>query len=787
MRPYRARLCSGMAFLLAMMAAAGTSPGDSLTRESENKMKVAPRITAKAYAFPLKDVRLLDGPFKHAMDLDQAYLLSLDPDRLLHNFRTNAGLPSSAKPLGGWEGPAVEVRGHFIGHYLSACAMMYASTGDARLKERAALLVAEMAKCQDKFPSGYLSAYPEEFIDRVETQKRVWAPWYTLHKIYAGLIDVYVLCDNAQALEVVEKMADWAKARTDRLSGEQMEKMLGNEHGGMNDAFAELYAVTGQEKYLRLSQRFNHKAVLDPLANREDKLTGLHANTQFPKVIGAARQYELTGDERLRTLATFFWEGVTRERSYVIGGNSDGEHFSPKERLSQALGPSTTETCNTYNMLKLTRHLFAWQPQAGYADYYERALYNHILASQNPEDGMTCYYVPLRTGSRKTFSSTYDAFWCCTGTGVENHAKYADSIYFREHGRRGLFVNLFIASELAWREEGIKVRQETKYPEVGATRLIVTCDKAKAMNLNVRHPWWAVSGVEVAVNGRKLLTSSTPGSYYEIGRTWDAGDTVVDITMPMTLRTEAFRDNPRRLAVLYGPLVLCAEADPGKEFPVLRGNPEEVAPALKPVPGRTLEFAVPAPLVRIAGQDPAGDVTLTPFYRMYKKPYIVYWDVLTDEQWKQKQEEHQAEAERRQALAARAVDAVEIGRADSERAHDLKGEKTGAGEFGGKHWRHATDGGWFSYRMKVMPDKPVELLCTYWGSDGGSRTFDLLVDGTKIATEKLANNRPGKFYDQVYAIPPDLTRGKDAVVLRFQAHPGNWAGGVFGCMILKKD
>ena len=787
MRPYQARLCSGMAFLLAMTAAAGTSPGDSLTRESENKMKVAPRITAKAHAFPLKDVRLLDGPFKHAMDLDQAYLLGLDADRLLHNFRTNAGLPSSAKPLGGWEGPAVEVRGHFVGHYLSACALMYASTGDARLKERAGLLVAEMAKCQDKFPSGYLSAYPEEFIDRVETQKRVWAPWYTLHKIYAGLIDVYVLCDNAQAREVVEKMADWAKARTDRLSGEQMEKMLGNEHGGMNDALAELYAVTGQEKYLRLSQRFNHKAVLDPLANREDKLTGLHANTQFPKVIGAARQYELTGDERLRTLATFFWEGVTRERSYVIGGNSDGEHFSPKERLSQALGPSTTETCNTYNMLKLTRHLFAWQPQAGYADYYERALYNHILASQNPEDGMTCYYVPLRTGSRKTFSSPNDAFWCCTGTGVENHAKYADSIYFREHGRRGLFVNLFIASELAWREEGIKVRQETKYPEAGATRLIITCDKTKAMNLSVRHPWWAVSGVEVAVNGRKLLTSSTPGSYYEIGRTWDAGDTVVDITMPMTLRTEAFRDNPRRLAVLYGPLVLCAEVDPGKEFPVMRGNPEDVAPAVKPAAGRTLEFAVPASLVRIAGQDPAGDVTLTPFYKMYKKPYIVYWDVLTDEQWKQKQEEHQAEAQRRQALAARAVDSVEIGQADSERAHDLQGEKTGAGEFGGKHWRHATDGGWFSYRMKVMPDKPVQLLCTYWGGDGGSRTFDLLVDGTKIVTEKLANNRPGKFYDQVYAIPPDLTRGKDAVVLRFQAHPGNWAGGVFGCMILKKD
>ena len=760
-------------------------PQASPPRESESKMSVMHKPAAKAYAFPLTDVRLLDGPFKHAMELDRAYLLALDPDRLLHNFRVNAGLPSSAKPLGGWEKPDCELRGHFIGHYLSACALMYASTGDAKFKDRAALMVAGLAECQQKIGSGYLSAYPEEFIDRVEAQKRVWAPWYTLHKIYAGMIDVYVLCGNAQALEVVKKMADWAKARTDRLSDDQMQKMLGNEHGGMNDALAELYAVTGDEKYLKLSQRFNHKAVLEPLAQKEDKLTGLHANTQFPKVIGAARQYELTGDERLRTLATFFWETVTRERSYVIGGNSDGEMFSPKEKLSQAFGPNTTETCNTYNMLKLTRHVFSWSADAACADYYERALYNHILASQNPEDGMTCYYVPLKTGSRKAFGTPNDAFWCCTGTGVENHAKYGDSIYFHD-GAKGLYVNLFIASELAWRERGVRLRQETTYPEADTTRLVFTCEKPVELTLSVRHPWWAVSGIELKVNGQMQAAGSKPGSYATIARTWKTGDTV-DLKMPMTIRTEGFRDNPRRLAIMYGPVVLCAEVNPQKPAPSMLGKPEDVAPAVKPVAGKALAFTLPSSLVRTAGEEPLGDVTLTPFYKQDKKPYIVYWDVLTDEQWKQRQEEHKAAIEKQKLLKARAVDTVEIGQTDSEKKHDMTGEKTSAGEFNGKHYRHATDSGWFSYRMKVLPDKPVEILCTYWGSDGGGRTFDVLVDGTKVATEKLAGKHPGQFFDQVYAVPPDLTKGKDTAVIKFQAQPNNWAGGVFGCAVLRKE
>jgi hypothetical protein len=749
-----------------------------------DKLKVENKIPIKAYAFDLRDVRLLDGPFRHAQELDHQYLLSLDQDRLLHNFRVNAGLPSSAQPLGGWEEPKCELRGHFVGHYLSACAMMYASTGDERLKQKANAIVEGLAECQNKIGTGYLSAYPEEFLDRVEKQQRVWAPYYTLHKIYAGLVDMYVYCDNQQALEVCKKFADWAIARNARLTNEQMQKMLGNEHGGMNDALAEIYAITGDQKYLNLSQRFNHRAVLDPLSRREDKLTGLHANTQFPKVIGAARQYELTGDIALATIATYFWNVVTKERSYVIGGNSDGEHFSPKQELSKYIGPTTTETCNTYNMLKLTRHLFCWDPNAEYSDYYERALYNHILASQNPENGMMCYYVPLKTGSTKTFSGPLDAFWCCVGTGVENHAKYGDSIYFYD-GDRNLYLNLFIASKLNWKDKGVKIRQETKYPLEAATHLIFTCEKPVEINLNIRHPYWAVEGIQVTVNGGKESVTSKPGSYLTLSRVWKNSDTV-DITMPMTLRIEAFRDDPRKLAFMYGPLVLCAELDRGREFPALIGEEEQILSSIKPAAGKSMTFTGSPVVFRSVGAKANTAFTLVPFYQMSNKPYIVYWDRLTISQWKDKEEQYKAELARQKELDAQTVDKVVIGEPQSEGDHERKGEKTQAGDFGNRKWRHAVDGGWFSFAMKVSPDNPVDLVCTYWGSDSGGREFDILIDGTKIATEVLNNNSPDKFFDVTYPIPQELTKGKDKVTVRFQGHENKTAGGVFGCRIAQR-
>ena len=752
--------------------------------EGPSKVRVEPVVALQARAFRLEDVRLLEGPFQHAMELDRQYLLSLDVDRLLHNFRVNAGLPSSAQPLGGWEEPKGELRGHFVGHYLTACALMYASTGDERVKAKGDAVVTGLAECQAKIGTGYLSAYPEEFFDRVETLRRVWAPYYTLHKIYAGLLDMYVYCDNQQALDVCKKFGDWVIARNAKLSDEQMQKMLGTEHGGMNEVLANLYGLTGEKKYLTIAQRFNHMAVLGPASNRQDKLTGLHANTQIPKFVGTARQFELTGQDWLKTASLFFWDTVVKERSYVIGGHSDGEGFSPKERLSEAFGPNTTETCNTYNMLKLTRHLFCWDPKAEYADYYERALYNHILCSQNPETGMMCYYVPLRSGSHKEYNTPLNSFWCCTGTGVENHAKYGDSIYF--HDDHTLWVNLFIASELSWKAKGLKVRQETQYPDQTTSRLVLTAEKPVELAVQIRRPSWVVSGFEIQVNGAKVTDSSTPGSYVTILRTWKSGDRI-EIAMPFAVRTEGFKDNPHRFAFLDGPLVLSAEVDITRPVPVVvTMETPDFAFLLKPVSGKSSTFTGSSDFFRFIGQDSNRPITFEPFYKMHgQRRYVVYWDQLTPAEWRTKQDDYRAELARAKELEARTVDRVSMSGGEGEFPHGFRGEKTETGMFNDRRWRHATDGGWFSYTLKVLPDQPQELLVTYWGSDAGGRQFDILIEGQKLATQKLENNWPGQFHDQVYPLPKELTEGKTSVTVKFQAHPGQMAGGVYGCAILK--
>jgi uncharacterized protein len=769
---------------LAVVLSTGLTSADPLDGGNTN-IKVQPVIPLKAQAFALQDVRLLDGPFKHAMELDEKYLLSLEPDRLLHDFRINAGLPSTAKPLGGWEEPKCELRGHFVGHYLSACALMYASTGDERLKEKGNAVVAGLAECQAKFPNGYLSAFPEEFFDRVEAQKPVWAPYYTLHKLYAGLLEMYVYCGNQQALEVCKKFADWVVARNDRLTDAQMQKMLGNEHGGMNECLANLYGLTGEEKYLKTARRFNHQALVGPFSQRQDNLTGKHANTQIPKFNGTAREYELTGDEALKTASLYFWEVVAKERSYVIGGHSDGEMFSPKEKLSTAFGPSTTETCNTYNMLKLTRHLFCWNPQVDYADFYERALFNHILCSQNPETGGMCYYVPLRPGSQKAYGGPLDAFWCCTGTGVENHAKYGDSIYFHA-GQKALYVNQFIASELNWKGRGLKVRQETSYPETGATRLVLTCEKPVDLEIKIRQPWWSERGMTVLVNGTEALKLNArgPDGWASLARQWKNGD-CLEVAMPFSVRTEGFKDNPRRFAFLNGPVVLCAEVDTRKPIPAIVAEEGKLLASIKPVAGQPNTFTGPTDVFRIPGDTTERGLTLEPFYRMHgKRHYTVYFDAFTPEQWRAKQEEYAAELAKRKALEARTVDRVNPGEEQNERDHKLQGERTNAGDFGDHKYRHAGDG-WFSWELKVLSGAAQQLCVTYWGSDNGGRDFDILVDGEKLATEKLVGKKPGAFFDQTYPLPENLLTGKSKITVKFQAHPRNTAGGVFGCAVLK--
>jgi hypothetical protein len=602
-------------------------------------------VVLPAQPFALLQVRLLDGPFREAMLRDENYLLSLDCDRLLYNFRVNANLPTDAKPYGGWEAPTCELRGHSVGHYLSACSLMFAGTGDARFKERVDKIVAGFAECQNALAknsshAGYLSAFPESFIDRVENRKPVWAPWYTLHKIMAGLLDANQLCGNAQALEVLTNMANWVIFRVDNLSEEKMQASLQTEFGGMNEVLANLYGVTGDADYLKTAEAFNQKRIFDPLAAGEDRLNGLHANTQIPKMIGAARQYELTGDARDADIVKFFWERVALHRSYVIGGHSDREHFFPTNDFAKHLSAETAETCNTYNMLKLTRHIFEWQPSAIAMDFYERALYNDILASQDPEQGMFVYLMSLKPGHFKTYSTPENSFWCCVGTGMENHAKYGDTIYF--HGDDSLFVNLFIPSELSWPEKNLVVKQETKFPESDTTWLNFKCDQPMQLALKIRWPAWSEK-ISVRVNGKKQKVSGAPGSYVSVERAWQNGDRV-EVQLPMKLHAEPLPGATNIVAVLYGPIVLAGNLGTnGMPNPYARNQTDLVRVPDPKVPVfvgaektflRKIRSTRQSLVFQTKNLGRPDDVTLIPFYLANHERYSVYWNVVSAADWK---------------------------------------------------------------------------------------------------------------------------------------------------------
>jgi len=595
----------------------------------------APSIIAKP--FDLSAVRLLPGVFLDATEVNRRQLLALDPDRLLHMFRVTAGIPSSAQPLGGWEAPDNELRGHFVGHYLSACALMGASRGDAETRARGVGMVRELAKCQRALGSGYLSAFPEELFDRLRSGANVWAPFYTLHKIMAGLLDTHVYSGDAQALDVLTKMAAWVGLWVRPLGDEAMARVLEREYGGMNEVLYDLAAVTGDRQYARLAHRFDHERIFAPLAEGRDALKGVHVNTTIPKIIGAARRYELTGEPRSHDIANYFWHEVTSRRSYCTGGTSNGENWNAAPGIiSTELSAYTEECCPTYNMLKLTRNVFGWTADARAADYYERALFNGILGTQHPSDGNKLYYVPLESGYWKMFGTPLHDFWCCTGTGAESFAKLGDSIYF--HDDDGVYVNLFIASELDWREKGVRITQHTRFPEEDTTTLTVACDRPTRMAVRLRVPEWATHGGSVALNGRTLEGFAAPSSYFVLDREWRSGDTVT-LTLPMRLRAEPTPDDPSVLAVMYGPLVLAGRlgtegltsanlrAVPTKprtvpEFPEHSGikvaplvtNGHEPADWL--VQTGPLEF-------RTKGQ--AHDVTLVPFNRVIDERYAVYW------------------------------------------------------------------------------------------------------------------------------------------------------------------
>jgi uncharacterized protein len=596
--------------------------------------------TPTAVPFRLGEVKVLDPELLRMRRQTFDYMLSLDSDRLLHNFRVNAGIPSSAEPLYNRESPTNGWRGHYVGHFLSASGQMYASTGDTRIKAKAEAIVGELEKCQMKFgDKGYLSAFPESDFDNLEQGRPSAVLWYALHKIMAGLLDIHEYCQSAQALQMLEGMAAWTDWRTGRLTEEQMQRTLQIEFGGMNEVLANLSAVTGNPRYLLVAKRFDHHAVMDRAAEGHDTLTGLHANTQVPKFIGAAREFELTGDPYYHDAAGFFWQQVVLHRSYVTGGNSVGERFrTPPDVLASVLTDQTQETCNTYNMLKLTSHLFTWHAEPQYADYYERAFLNHILATPNPAQGSPLYYLGMQPGQWKVHFVPYEGFFCCCGTGLENFAKLGEGFYY--HHAQAIWVNLFFASEVNWREKGVVIRQETRFPEEAGSRLIVETKSPAKFAMNVRIPYWA-DGASMKVNGKPFASDEklTPSSYGKIERTWKSGD-VVEVNLPMHLHLRAMPDDPKLAAILYGPLVLAGELGtqdldpkniysddkilhsgfPAIAVPELAGDQSALDKWIRPgeEKDKPLRF-------RTVGAGRPDDVTLSPFYRLFDQRYSVYW------------------------------------------------------------------------------------------------------------------------------------------------------------------
>jgi hypothetical protein len=558
--------------------------------------------------------------------------------------------------------------------------------------------------------------------------------------------------------------------------------------------FYNLYALTGDPRHLQLAHRFDQERVFAALAQGRDELQGLHANTNIPKIIGAARRYELTADARARDIADHFWHFVVHGRCYATGGTSNHEHWRTAPRvLARELGCENQECCCTYNMLKLTRHLFSWKADAEYADYYERALWNSVLGTQNPDDGMMMYFIPLAPGYWKRFNTPRDSFWCCTGTGLESFSKLGDSIYF--HDDRGLWVNLFLPSEVNWPQKGVKLRQETAFPAQQGTTLAFAVARPTELELRLRIPSWVARPVRVAVNGQATGEPGRPGTYLILKRTWRDRDRV-ELPLPMSLGAAKMPDDPTVQAIMYGPLVLAGRLGAAglkpesfhaekQTLPYLSPVPgpyfvaesDDLAAWIKPVAGKPLEF-------RTVGQAP--DVTFIPLNQLFAERYGVYWRVV-----RKGSAAHRkilADQAARKELLEKNLDACLIGDEMSESEHRFKGFHCGSGQRGdGRAWHDARGGGWFSWDLKVLPDRPMVLSCTYWGSDGGRREFEILVNGKKVASQKLEHNRPDRYFDVQYPIPLELTRGKQKVTIRFQAAEGKITGGVFGCAILRPE
>ena len=780
------------------------------SRPSQASAPAAPRVTT----FPLTHVRLLDGPFQRAQELNSQYIRALEVDRLLAPFRSDAGLPKKAEPYPNWESGGLG--GHTAGHYLTALAQAWAATGDAEARQRLDYMVGELAECQRAHQDGYVGGIPKsrELWTRVaagtiEAQSfglnGAWVPWYNLHKLFAGLRDAYLIGGNAQARDVLVALADWCAALLARLSDAQIQQMLRAEHGGMNEVLADVSAITGEPRYLALAQRFSHRGLLEPLERHEDPLTGLHANTQIPKVIGYERIAELGGDPAGADAAVFFWERVTGHRSVAFGGNSVREHFNPVDDFGPMLesreGP---ETCNTYNMLRLTERLFGRDAAARYADYYERALFNHILSTQHPVHGGYVYFTPIRPRHYRVYSQPSQCFWCCVGTGMENHGKYGEFIY--AHAGDALYVNLFIASELRWPERGLTLRQETAFPDTAATRLVVHATAPRTFAIHVRHPGWVTAdGFRVRVNGQPWTGPSAPSSYLAIAREWRDGDRI-EIDLPMRTTIEPLPGGSDYVAILRGPILLAAKTpsetplpgliagdgrmahvSPGPYLPLdgapmLVGDRATLADRIQPVPGRALTF----PARDLIRPREARDLALIPFFRVHDSRYMLYWRTVDAAAYDGVVTRMKADEAARLAIERRTVDQVTPGEQQPEVEHNVRSEGSTAGATHGRLFREAT--GFFAYDLRTSSARgqALELRVTYLAGDRGRR-FDILAGDRVIAEVDLDGRTPDRFTDVSYPIPADVVAAapNGVLTIRFAAKPGSRTGGVYDVRLLR--
>jgi DUF1680 family protein len=767
----------------------------------------------RARPLELDKVCLLGGPLKHAQDITAKYLLELEPDRMLAYYRQRADLEPKAKPYGGWDGGGRNLTGHIAGHYLSGVSLMWAATGDVRFKERADYIVKELKEVQDKFGDGFLNAQEGArkcFDDVARGNIRsggfdlngLWVPWYVQHKTLGGLRDAYRYTGNQTALEIEIKNAEWIERTLSDLTDAKIQLML---------KLADLYADTGDKRWLDLSYRFEHRSFIEPLKRHQDILEGKHGNTQVPKLIGSADRYAYAGEPGDIIAAGFFFDRVVQHHSFATGGHGKDEYFGKPDMLNERIDGRTAETCNIYNMLKLTRRLFSLRPDVHYAEFHERALFNHILASIDPNDGSTCYMVPVGRSVRREYANMFRSFTCCVGTGLESHALHADGIYYESSDK--LWVNLYTPSTAEWSAAGVKLQMDTNFPEGESAILKITLESPRQFVLALRRPGWAGEGFSVKVNGQPVPKNvidplrdvpesgrriedrrlQKSGSYVELKRTWKTGDTV-ELILPKTLRLEPLPDNRRRVAIMWGPLVLAGDLGPEQRgrresrtryvrprTPVFIAAEQPVEEWLKPVADKPGHF-------RSEGVGREHDVDFVPFYRLHRRTYAVYWDLFTEPEWKEKEAEYAAEEERLRKLEAATVAYAQPGEMQPERDFNFQNP--------GDSWVVRMMGrpgrwgrSWFSFDMPVESDRPMALVVTYC-SDHHSRgraIFDILIDGRKIANQNVTRSSPARFYDVEYPIDANLIKEKEKVAVRFEATEGNVVAAIFGIRMIRTD